>query len=162
MALFSVFINLFNVWLNRRKLIFISASTFDLFCYHMPLTSEKFYFTLIREWGWKMKMTSYYYENSFDLADCLKVSQRPPGLLRPQFKVSWYRLLSPNIKRLDLVFSVYIMATTFWIIKHKPLNYKKEEVQTCLHPLSTSIHVCLQGTIYFQEYLRNLWVPDME
>ena len=93
---------------------------------------------ILQKWFWPCRL--------------LEIVSDSPGLPRAQFKVSWYRLLSPNIKILDLVFSIYIMTTTLWIIKHKPLNYKKEEVQTCLHLFSTSIHVCLQGIVYFQEY----------
>lgn len=46
------------------------------------VTLKKLYI-LMRVWGWMRKMSCYYYENSFDLADLLKRQQQFPGASRP-------------------------------------------------------------------------------
>lgn len=57
----------------------------------------KFHCTLLREWEWKKQiMSSYDYEYSIDLEDCLKTSWDPQGFLDHTLRTAtvWLRDLS--------------------------------------------------------------------
>lgn len=71
-AMFYIFANLFNGWLNRRGLD-SHESTFNLLQDHMPSSLWIVHCILMTEWKWKrLKASQCHYENSFHLINFLK------------------------------------------------------------------------------------------
>ena len=86
---------------RRRALFFIFCKSFlhldahIYFCIqflaisHITWSLEK---SSVPTWQteWEWKITSYYYENSFNVTFSLKVSQAPPRVPGPHFENTWF------------------------------------------------------------------------